>query len=238
MDDDRARMREPVEADERDVDGAARRPTGTVPMRAELGSRHGARRGMERRECCHGGRVRRMLTLALVLALRVARSGSGDHAERARRPRGLTVGSECGTRVFGPWRARVGFAGLSAHEGDGTTPTRHVRDRARLRTRPRSGAASVVPPRWCVATGGRDPWSLTYNPFRHVACGRCLRSAAGCGALADQARIPAVRLHWATSRRCARRGRRSSARRQRACDERLHLVAPRRAPPAAPPVAS
>jgi L,D-peptidoglycan transpeptidase YkuD (ErfK/YbiS/YcfS/YnhG family) len=114
-----------------------------------------------------------MLTLALALALacpqRIHVTAPNVQATSAT----LTV-TECGRRVLGPWRARVGYRGVSAHrrEGDGTTPAGtfsigpvvygldanpgvHLRYR-RLR---------------CGDWWDEDPRSRTYNRFRHVACG-------------------------------------------------------------------
>jgi L,D-peptidoglycan transpeptidase YkuD (ErfK/YbiS/YcfS/YnhG family) len=76
--------------------------------------------------------------------------------------------------VLGPWRARVGRSGLSAHrrEGDGTTPL---------------GTFAIAPTVYgldsdpgvklryhrlvCGDWWDEDPGSPTYNRFRHVACG-------------------------------------------------------------------
>jgi len=83
--------------------------------------------------------------------------------------------TSCGARVAGPWRARVGLHGLSAHhrEGDGTTPL---------------GTYRIGPVVYGVAANpgvhlryhrlacgdwwDEDPSSPAYNTFRHVACGR------------------------------------------------------------------
>jgi L,D-peptidoglycan transpeptidase YkuD (ErfK/YbiS/YcfS/YnhG family) len=80
----------------------------------------------------------------------------------------------CWVRIAGPWAARVGRNGLSAHhrEGDGTTPI---------------GTFGFEPTMYGVGTNpgvrfryhrlvcgdwwDEDPTSPTYNTFRHVACG-------------------------------------------------------------------
>jgi L,D-peptidoglycan transpeptidase YkuD (ErfK/YbiS/YcfS/YnhG family) len=115
-----------------------------------------------------------MLALALVLALQGCPQRIQVTAPSARATTATLTFSECGTRVFGPWRARVGFAGLSAHhhEGDGTTPT---------------GTYAIGPVVYgldadpglhlrfhrlvCGDWWDGDPRSPTYNSFRHVACG-------------------------------------------------------------------
>ena len=114
-----------------------------------------------------------MLTLALALALACPQR---IHvvAPSARATTATLTLTECSRRVLGPWRARVGYGGVSAHhrEGDGTTPAGtfaigpvvyglaanpgvHLRYR-RLR---------------CGDWWDEDPRSRTYNRFRHVACG-------------------------------------------------------------------
>jgi L,D-peptidoglycan transpeptidase YkuD (ErfK/YbiS/YcfS/YnhG family) len=112
--------------------------------------------------------------LALVLALavcpqRIAVSAPSAHATTAT----LTV-TECGRTVLGPWRARVGRSGLSAHrrEGDGTTPigtfpvgpTVYGLD-------PDPGVKLRYHRLVCGDWWDEDPASPTYNRFRHVACG-------------------------------------------------------------------
>ena len=94
-------------------------------------------------------------------------------APDARRTRCVTLTS-CAKRVAGPWRARVGYAGLSAHhrEGDGTTPL---------------GTFAIGPVLYGIAADpgvklryhrltcgdwwDEDPASPAYNTFEHVACG-------------------------------------------------------------------
>jgi L,D-peptidoglycan transpeptidase YkuD (ErfK/YbiS/YcfS/YnhG family) len=81
---------------------------------------------------------------------------------------------ECGRRVLGPWTARVGRNGLSAHrrEGDGTTPlgTFSIGDDAYgLDANP--GLKLRYHRLVCGDWWDEDPASPGYNTFRHVACG-------------------------------------------------------------------
>jgi L,D-peptidoglycan transpeptidase YkuD (ErfK/YbiS/YcfS/YnhG family) len=94
--------------------------------------------------------------------------------------------TECGRRVYGPWRARVGYAGLSAHhrEGDGTTPL------GTYRIGPVVYGLSADPGLHlrfhrlvCGDWWDEDPASPTYNEFRHVACGRAPPFRGGSEAL-------------------------------------------------------
>jgi L,D-peptidoglycan transpeptidase YkuD (ErfK/YbiS/YcfS/YnhG family) len=129
---------------------------------------------MERRK--HAGQrtlAARMLTLALVLALscpqRIQVTAPSPRSTVAT----LSV-SECGKTVLGPWRARVGRNGLSAHrhEGDGTTPlgtfalgpTVYGLD-------PNPGVRLGYHRLACGDWWDEDPASPTYNTFRQVACG-------------------------------------------------------------------
>jgi L,D-peptidoglycan transpeptidase YkuD (ErfK/YbiS/YcfS/YnhG family) len=115
-----------------------------------------------------------MLTLALALALTGCPQRIQVVAPSARSTTATLSVSECGTRVLGPWRARVGRNGLSPRhrEGDGTTPTGTYRlgptvygidadPGVRLRYRRLA----------CGDWWDEDPQSPTYNTFRHVGCG-------------------------------------------------------------------
>ena len=114
-----------------------------------------------------------MVTLAVALALAcpqrihvVAPAASSTHAT-------LTV-TECGKRVFGPWRARVGYRGLSAHhrEGDGTTPLGTYLIGPVVYGLDSSPGTRLAYHRLvCGDWWDEDPRSPTYNRFRHVRCG-------------------------------------------------------------------
>jgi L,D-peptidoglycan transpeptidase YkuD (ErfK/YbiS/YcfS/YnhG family) len=88
----------------------------------------------------------------------------------------LEVWDRC-RRVMGPWTARVGAAGLSAHkrEGDGATPTGTYRFGATVYgLEPNPGVRLRYHRLGCGDWWDSDPGSTTYNRFRHVACGRSL----------------------------------------------------------------
>jgi L,D-peptidoglycan transpeptidase YkuD (ErfK/YbiS/YcfS/YnhG family) len=116
-----------------------------------------------------------MLTVALVLALHASCPQRIQVVAPSARSTAATLAvQECGTTVLGPWRARVGYAGLSSHrhEGDGTTPigTFGVGPTIYgLDPNPgvRLGYHRIV----CGDWWDEDPRSTTYNRFRHVACG-------------------------------------------------------------------
>jgi len=85
-----------------------------------------------------------------------------------------TRSGACWRRAGGPWQARLGRTGLSAHkrEGDGATP---------VGTFALGGTAYGIAPdpgvrlRYhrlvCGDWWDEDPRSATYNRFRHVRCG-------------------------------------------------------------------
>ena len=135
-----------------------------------------------------------MVTLALALALacpqRIHVVASSTHSTTAT----LTV-TRCGTRVFGPWRARVGYRGLSAHhrEGDGTTPLGTFAIGRVLYGLDRDpGTAFRYHRLVCGDWWDEDPRSPTYNRFRHVTCG--MRPAFGGGSEALWRATVAYRL--------------------------------------------
>jgi L,D-peptidoglycan transpeptidase YkuD (ErfK/YbiS/YcfS/YnhG family) len=127
-----------------------------------------------------------MLTIALALALTGCPQRIQVVSPTARSTAATLTVSECGQRVLGPWRARVGRNGVSAHrrEGDGTTPT---------------GTYAIGPVAYgldanpglrlryhrlvCGDWWDEDPRSATYNRFRHVACGTTPPFAGGSEAL-------------------------------------------------------
>jgi L,D-peptidoglycan transpeptidase YkuD (ErfK/YbiS/YcfS/YnhG family) len=80
----------------------------------------------------------------------------------------------CWRRVAGPWTARVGWNGLSAHhrEGDGTTPTGvFALDTTVYGSRPDPGVRYRYHRIVCGDWWDEDASSPTYNRFRHVRCG-------------------------------------------------------------------
>ncbi len=81
---------------------------------------------------------------------------------------------ECGRRVEGPWRAHVGYAGLSAHhrEGDRTTPLgTFAIAPVMYGVGPNPGVAFRYHRLVCGDWWDEDPQSPDYNRFEHVACG-------------------------------------------------------------------
>lgn len=83
------------------------------------------------------------------------------------------IGTECWERVGGPWPARVGRGGLSAHrrEGDGTTPLGVFRLGTTVYgLAPDPGVKLRYHRLACGDWWDGDSASPTYNRFRHVAC--------------------------------------------------------------------
>ena len=114
-----------------------------------------------------------MLTLALALVLGCQQRISVVAPSARSTVATLTVG-ECGRRVLGPWRARVGYRGLSARhrEGDGTTPTgTFALGPTVYGLDPNPGVRIGYRRLRCGDWWDEDPRSPTYNSFRHVACG-------------------------------------------------------------------
>jgi L,D-peptidoglycan transpeptidase YkuD (ErfK/YbiS/YcfS/YnhG family) len=115
-----------------------------------------------------------MLTLALALALQGCPQRIQVTAPSARSTTATLVVRECGKRVFGPWRARVGRNGISAHhrEGDGTTPTGTFGIGPVIYgIDPDPGVSRRYHRLVCGDWWDEDARSPTYNTFRHVACG-------------------------------------------------------------------
>jgi L,D-peptidoglycan transpeptidase YkuD (ErfK/YbiS/YcfS/YnhG family) len=82
--------------------------------------------------------------------------------------------TSCGQLVAGPWRARVGYHGLSAHrhEGDGTTPLGTYRIGPVVYGLDADPGTRLRYHRlMCGDWWDEDPRSPTYNEFRHVPCG-------------------------------------------------------------------
>jgi L,D-peptidoglycan transpeptidase YkuD (ErfK/YbiS/YcfS/YnhG family) len=115
-----------------------------------------------------------VLTLALVLALHAC-------PQRIRVIAPSTVSTtasvslvECGRTVLGPWRAWVGYAGLSARhrEGDGTTPIgTFAIGPVAYGVDPDPGLHLAYHRLRCGDWWDEDPSSPAYNTFRHVPCG-------------------------------------------------------------------
>jgi L,D-peptidoglycan transpeptidase YkuD (ErfK/YbiS/YcfS/YnhG family) len=115
-----------------------------------------------------------MLTLALALALQGCPQRIQVTAPTTRSTTATVVVRECGKRVFGPWRARVGRNGLSARhrEGDGTTPTGTFGiGPVVYGIDPDPGVSRRYHRLVCGDWWDEDPRSRTYNTFRHVTCG-------------------------------------------------------------------
>jgi L,D-peptidoglycan transpeptidase YkuD (ErfK/YbiS/YcfS/YnhG family) len=128
-----------------------------------------------------------MLTLALALAMqagcpqRIQVTAPTAHSTTA-----TLVVRECGRRTFGPWRARVGRNGLSAHhrEGDGTTPMGTFAIGPVVYGIDRDPGVALRYHRLvCGDWWDEDARSPTYNTFRHVPCGTRPPFAAGSEAL-------------------------------------------------------
>jgi L,D-peptidoglycan transpeptidase YkuD (ErfK/YbiS/YcfS/YnhG family) len=115
-----------------------------------------------------------MLTLALALALSGCPQRIQVVAPSVRSTTATLTVRECGKRVFGPWRARVGRNGLSAHhrEGDGTTPTgTYGIGPVVYGLDPDPGLRLGYHRLVCGDWWDEDSRSPTYNTFRHIACG-------------------------------------------------------------------
>jgi len=115
-----------------------------------------------------------MLTLALALALQGCPQRIQVTAPTLHSTIATVVVRECGRRVLGPWRARVGRNGLSAHhrEGDGTTPTGTFGlGPVVYGLDPDPGVSRRYHRLVCGDWWDSDARSPAYNTFRHVACG-------------------------------------------------------------------
>jgi len=115
-----------------------------------------------------------MLTLALALALHACPQRIVVTAPSVRSTTATAALLECGRRVAGPWRARVGRNGLSAHhrEGDGTTPVGTFGVGATVYgLDPDPGVKLRYHRLVCGDWWDEDPRSTTYNRFRHLPCG-------------------------------------------------------------------
>lgn len=127
-----------------------------------------------------------MLTLAFVLALHACPQRIVVTAPSLRSTTATVTLLECGRRIAGPWPARVGRNGLSAHhrEGDGTTPLGTFGIGATLYgLDPDPGAKLRYHRLACGDWWDEDPSSPTYNRFRHVRCGEAPPFRGGSEAL-------------------------------------------------------
>jgi L,D-peptidoglycan transpeptidase YkuD (ErfK/YbiS/YcfS/YnhG family) len=127
-----------------------------------------------------------MLTLALALALQGCPQRIQVTAPSARSTTATLTVRECGKRVLGPWRARVGRRGLSAnrHEGDGTTPIGTFGiGPVVYGLDPNPGVRLRYHRLGCGDWWDGDAASPTYNTFRHVSCGTSPPFAGGSEAL-------------------------------------------------------
>ena len=114
-----------------------------------------------------------MLALAVVLALQACPQQVKVVAPTASSTVARASLLECGTRVLGPWRARVGYAGLSSRhrEGDGTTPIGTFRiGPVVYGLDPNPGVRLHYRRLRCGDWWDEDPASPTYNRFRHLPC--------------------------------------------------------------------
>jgi L,D-peptidoglycan transpeptidase YkuD (ErfK/YbiS/YcfS/YnhG family) len=115
-----------------------------------------------------------MLALALVLALHACPQRIQVIAPAATATSAQVTLTECGLRVLGPWRARVGYAGLSAHhrEGDGTTPIgTFAIGPVVYGLDPDPGLHLRYHRLRCGDWWDEDPASPAYNRFRELPCG-------------------------------------------------------------------
>jgi L,D-peptidoglycan transpeptidase YkuD (ErfK/YbiS/YcfS/YnhG family) len=127
-----------------------------------------------------------MLTLAIALALHAC----AQQVRVVAPSTASTVASvslvECGHRVAGPWRGRVGRGGLSSQhrEGDGTTPLgTFALGPMVYGLEPAPRTAFRYHRLVCGDWWDEDPASPAYNRFRHVPCGAAPSFAGGSEAL-------------------------------------------------------
>jgi L,D-peptidoglycan transpeptidase YkuD (ErfK/YbiS/YcfS/YnhG family) len=102
---------------------------------------------------------------------------------------------ECWRRVGGPWQARLGRSGLSAHkrEGDGATPTGTYPLGATVYGLAVNPGVHLPYHRLrCGDWWDSSPASATYNRFRHLACGRRLPASEALWTISPQYRYFAV----------------------------------------------
>lgn len=101
----------------------------------------------------------------------------------------------CWRRVAGPWQARLGRSGLSAHkrEGDGATPTGTYRIGGTVYgIAPDPGLHLAYRRLRCGDWWISDSAAADYNRFRHVACGRRVADSEALWTISPQYRYFAV----------------------------------------------
>jgi L,D-peptidoglycan transpeptidase YkuD (ErfK/YbiS/YcfS/YnhG family) len=101
----------------------------------------------------------------------------------------------CWRRVAGPWQARLGRSGLSAHkrEGDGATPTGTFPiGRTVYGLEPDPGVKLAYHRLQCGDWWVSNPASPAYNRFRHVSCGTRLPASEALWTVSPQYRYFAV----------------------------------------------
>ncbi len=92
----------------------------------------------------------------------------------------------CWQRVAGPWQARLGRSGLSdrKREGDGATPTgAYPLGPTVYGIAPNPGVRTAYHRLVCGDWWDEDPYSSTYNTFRHLPCGAAPPFGGGTEAL-------------------------------------------------------
>jgi L,D-peptidoglycan transpeptidase YkuD (ErfK/YbiS/YcfS/YnhG family) len=114
-----------------------------------------------------------MLTLALALLLTCPQR-INVVAPSTRATVATLTFTECGRRSLGPWRAHVGYRGVSSRhrEGDGTTPTgTYAIGPTVYGLDPDPGIRLAYHRLRCGDWWDEDPRSPSYNRFQHLACG-------------------------------------------------------------------
>jgi L,D-peptidoglycan transpeptidase YkuD (ErfK/YbiS/YcfS/YnhG family) len=136
------------------------------------------------------------MSVAAFLAAVACFAGTGGSSQlvTVQAPPQATVGTlslwvrsgRCWRRVAGPWQARLGRSGLSAHkrEGDGATPTGTYRlGPVAYGIAPNPGTRLRYHRLTCGDWWDEDPSSPAYNTFQHVGCGTAPRFGGGSEAL-------------------------------------------------------
>ena len=143
-----------------------------------------------------------MLAFALVLALHACPQRIRVVAPAAKSTSAQVTLTECGRRVLGPWRAWVGYAGLSAHhrEGDGTTPIgTFAIGPVVYGLDPDPGLHLRYHRLRCGDWWDEDPASPTYNSFRSSPAAQPRRSAAAARRSGGRPSPTASSRSWSTT---------------------------------------